>query len=124
MTQHLLRSLTAVFASALLAGCGRNPEPPAAISTDEITGSAASVFNAADAEIRELMTEAVAAIQQQDLPVAWEKLQILSGRADLSPEQQEFVAQSIAAVGAEMDRAALSGNQAAQQALEFHRANK
>jgi hypothetical protein len=110
--------------SLVLTGCGDNTEPPPPISTEQITGAAPDVFNGAPAELRQLAADAVAAINGQDFPTAWDKLQELNAREGLTDAQKDFVAQGIASVGAEVQKAEQAGDEAAQKALEFHRANK
>jgi hypothetical protein len=111
-------------AALVLAGCGSDSEPPPVITTQEITGTAPDVFNGAPADVRQLAADAVEAINSQDYTTAWDKLQELNTREGLTDEQKDFVAQSIASVGAEVQRAEQAGDEAAQKALEFHRANK
>ncbi|MBL9135715.1 MAG: hypothetical protein JNK85_07600 [Verrucomicrobiales bacterium] len=105
-------------------GCDRGSAPPAAISTEQITGSVPEMFKSASTEVKQLAADVVEAIGKQDYPTAWGKLQELNGRDGLTDAQKEFVAQSIASVGAEMQKSEETGNEAAQEALRFHRANK
>jgi hypothetical protein len=108
----------------LVAGCGSDSEPPPVLSTEQITSSAPGVFDGAPAEVRQLASDAVEAINNQDYPTAWDKLQELNSLPDLTDEQKDFVAQSIASVGAQVQQAEESGDEAAQEVLKFHRANK
>ncbi len=106
-------------------GCGERGAPqPKALTADQITGSVPEVFKGAPAEVAQLAADVVDAIGKQDFTTAWDKLQTLNASPGLSDAQKDFVASSIASVGAEVQKAEGSGDEAAQQALEFHRANK
>ena len=125
----LLPSMKSILALALAAvacltcGCGSEKAPPE-ISTSQIAAGAPDVFKGASAETQKLAAEAVEAIGKQDFTTAWEKLQTLNATPNLTEPQKEFVAASIASVGAEVNKAEESGNEVAQEALKFHRANK
>jgi len=107
----------------LNSGCSSEKAPPE-ISTSQIVSGAPDVFKGATAETQKLAADAVEAIGKQDFTTAWEKLQTLNATPNLTEPQKEFVAASIASVGAEVNKAEESGNEAAQEALKFHRANK
>lgn len=121
-TTALLLALAVVPLS--LAGCGKGAGLPKEISTREVETGVAAIFKTATPETRKLAEEVVAAIQKQDFPTAWEKLQTLGQQPGLSDSQKEFVASSTASVATEVRKAEASGDEAAKQALEFHRANK
>jgi len=120
----LLRTLCLAALAATLPACEREAKQPGALTNEQITGSVPEVFKGADPETRQLAADVVDAIGKQDYPTAWAKLQELNGRPGLTDAQKEFVASSIASVGAEVNKAEETGNEEAQQALEFHRANK
>lgn len=116
-------ALLAVLVLALASGCSKELPAPE-ISTAQIVAGAPEAFKGAPAEVQTLAAEAAEAIGKQDYPTAWDRLQTLSGTPNLTDAQKEFVAGSIATVGAEMNKAEESGNEAAQEALRIHRANK
>lgn len=111
-------------AALLLTGCDREAAQPKEITSSQIVGSAPEVFKGASQETQQLASDVVEAINKQDFATAWAKLQDLNVREGLTDAQKQFVAESISSVGAEMQKAESSGNEAAQKALEFHRANK
>ena len=120
----LLLLLPLVACSLLLsAGCGKESPPPA-VAVDQIAAGVPEAFKGAPAAVQTLVKEIVDAIGQQDFPTAWDKLQELNARPGLTDAQKEFVAGSIASVGAEVNKAESTGDEAAKQAIEFHRANK
>jgi hypothetical protein len=120
----LISCACAALLLAATAGCDRGSAPPTAISTEQITGSVPEMFKSAPTEVKQLAADVVDAIGKQDYPTAWGKLQDLNGRDGLTDPQKEFVAQSIASVGAEMQKSEETGNEAAQETLRIHRANK
>lgn len=120
----LLRSLAVVVLSLALAGCEKPAAQPKEISSAQIVGSAPEVFKGAPQEVQQLASDVVEAINKQEFTTAWDKLQELNTKPGLTDAQKEFVAESISSVGAEVQKAEGSGNEAAQKALEFHRANK
>ena len=121
MRQYVNAAL--LILALIVAGCGRSGPPPE-MTAEEITSNAPGIFDGASTEVRQLAGDVVDAISRQDFTTAWTKLQELDSRPELTPEQREFVAQSMASVGAEVRSAEQAGNEAAQQVLEFHRANK
>lgn len=125
---HSIAASVSTLALAVLAltaaGCGRDAKLPEAISTQQVAAGVPEAFKGAKPEVQTLVSEIVDAIGKQDYPAAWDKLQTLNARPGLTDAQKEFVASSIASVGAEVNKAEESGNEAAQQALQFHRANK
>lgn len=125
MNPHLV--LASFLSAGLLfagAGCGESHKQPAAITTQQVAAGVPEAFKGAPAEVQTLVADIVKAIGEQDYPTAWDKLQTLNARPGLSDAQKEFVASSISSVGAEVNKAEESGNEAAQEALKIHRANK
>ncbi len=121
----MTRILLTLFAAAAVGTSGCSKEQPLAeVTTAQIVAGAPEAFKGAPANVQTLAAEATEAIGKQDFPTAWDRLQTLNGTPNLTDAQKEFVATSIATVGAEMNKAEESGNEAAQEALKFHRANK
>jgi hypothetical protein len=120
----LLRSALLCGGILLASGCSEDPKHLPELSIDQIAQGAPEAFRGAPAEIGQLAADAANAIAAGDHATAWDKLQTLQGAPDLTPSQRDFVAQSIASVGQALQEAEAAGQEAAQQALEFHRANK
>jgi hypothetical protein len=108
---------------AFAAGCGRG-KPPKAIATSDLPTEAENVFAKAPAEVKELATQANAALAAQDWSGAWVAFQALSERPDLTPEQRQFVASAIMTIGAELQKAGEQGDTRAQAAQQIHRMSK
>ncbi len=119
----LLVSVASALILAAASGCSKEEVVPE-LTANEVVSGAPEAFKGASAEVQKLAADAAAAISNQDYPTAWEHLQALNSNANLTDAQKEFVAASIAAVGAEMNKAEEAGNEAAEEALRFHRANK
>lgn len=117
-------ALLLAAACVAFGACSREGAAPKAISTQEVSGNVPEVFKGAPPAVRQLAAEVVDAIGKQDYAAAWEKLQTLNARPGLTDAQKEFVASSIASVGAEVQKAEATGNEAAQEAMKIHRANK
>ncbi len=111
------------LAVAGFSGCDRQGLPKE-ISKQEIQTGVAGLFQSAPPAAKQLANEVAEAMKGQDFPTAWSKLQILAQEQGLNDAQREFVTSSIAAVGAEVQKAEEAGNEEAKKALEFHRANK
>jgi len=116
-------AIAIAIAIACASGCTKE-QPLAEVTTAQIVAGAPEAFKGSPTEVQTMAAEAVDAIGKQDYPTAWDRLQTLNGTPNLTDAQKEFVAASIATVGAEMNKAEESGNEAAQEALKFHRANK
>ncbi len=125
-----MRHLPVLFAVALalaiptISGCDREARQPKALTTTEVSGGAPAAFKDAPPAVKQLVTELSDAIAKQDFTTAWERLQTLNARPGLTDAQKEFVASGITSVGAEMQKAETTGNEAAQETLRIHRANK
>lgn len=104
-------------------GCSRDA-PPAPLPLAEAPATIESAFKDAPPEAKAFATELSSALRTNDSPRAFVELQSLQGRADLSAEQREVVARSLAAVSQELNAAAANGDPRAQQVLEIHRARK
>lgn len=125
MHRSLLPSLLLAAGLAwVAAGCGDSAKQPPAISTQQVAAGVPDAFKGAPAAVQTLVAEIVKAIDEKDYPTAWDRLQTLNARPGLTDAQKEFVASSIASVGAEVNKAEETGNEAAQEALRIHRANK
>lgn len=117
-------TLALALASAAFSGCEKEARQPKALSTAEVSSGAPAAFKDAPAAVKQLAADIAEAIAKQDFTSAWDKLQTLNARPGLTDAQKEFVASGIASVGAEMQKSESTGNEAAQEALRVHRANK
>ena len=120
---NALPALALTFALAGLTACGRN-DPPPAIGLAAAPKLLNASFSSADEATRNAAAAAAAALQANNPGRAFATLQDLSSRSDLSPEQRQAAAQSLMAVGKELNEAAARGDAQARQILELHHASK
>ena len=120
----LVLALASALATAAISGCDQGARQPKTLTPTEVSGGAPAAFKDAPPAVKQLALEIADAITKQDFTTAWERLQSLNARPGLTDAQKEFVASGIASVGAEMQKAETTGNEAAQEALRIHRANK
>jgi len=120
----LLRLGLLALLTCLLSGCQKENQPPPAVALEETPKTIESSFAQAPESAKQAASEAAAAIRSSNPSRAWASLQELSARSDLTPEQRQAAAQSLIAVGKELNDAAARGDRSAQQVLELHRAHK
>ena len=113
----------AVAAAGILSGCG-DAAPPEPLPLSEAPAAVDTAFKDATPEARALAAEVKAAAQSSDSPRAFVELQAMQSRPDLTPEQREVVARSLAGAAEELNAAAARGDARAQQILNLHRARK
>jgi hypothetical protein len=124
-SSHLQLLVTSLALAAFVGtGCGPGAGLPKEVTTQEVESGVTELFKTAKPEARKLAEEIAEAIKKQDFTSAWDKLHTLAEQPGLTDPQKSFVASSTASVGAEVNKAEATGNEAAKQALEFHRANK
>ncbi|MBI4663707.1 MAG: hypothetical protein HY735_33315 [Verrucomicrobia bacterium] len=117
---------TAIFGLALLvmAGCTKEAAPPQPIAVEQAPTSLAETFKDAAPELKTLVTDAIGAFGAKDYPKALFALQTLSARSDLTPEQRDLATRSMLTVNQTLAEQASSGDQKAQQVLQFQRTTK
>ena len=113
-----------VFAVVLGMGCGKEAAPPKPISVEQAPASLAEVFKGATPEAKKLVDDAVAALGAKDYTKALFALQSLSARSDLTTPQRDLASRSMLAVNQALAEQAGSGDQKAQQTLQFQRSTK
>jgi len=111
-------------AVVLICGCSREAAPPKPLAIDQAPASLQEVFKGASPESKKLVDDAVAALGGKDFAKALFALQSLSGRSDLTASQRDIASRSMLAVNQALADQASSGDQSAQQVLQFQRSNK
>jgi hypothetical protein len=119
-----LACLTTAALVAVAPGCKKTAQAPPPMPVEQVAPSIETIFQQAPAETRQLATEAAAAVQSSDDVKAFNDLQDLRARVDLTPQQREAVARSMLAVNQRLRQAAEKGDKKAEQALEHYRATK
>jgi hypothetical protein len=127
MKQSFSRITILAFSAAVLSlssACGSKEEAPPPVAIEEVPETIAAAFQSAEAEVRQVVNETVAAIQGQDDSRAFLQLQMLCDRPDLTPEQRAVASAGMVAVNLRLQEAAAAGNKEAAQVLELHRSRK
>ncbi|MBI2950090.1 MAG: hypothetical protein HYY23_20850 [Verrucomicrobia bacterium] len=112
------------LAFLLVGGCTKEATPPKPIAIEQAPTSLQEVFKGAGAEAKQLVDDAVAALGAKDFGKALFALQSLSGRSDLTAPQRDMASRSLLAVNQALAEQAGSGDQSAQQVLQFQRSTK
>jgi hypothetical protein len=91
MKPSLSYCILAVFSLVLaVAGCGRKNTASQVTPLENAT-NVQSVFQNASEDIKQQAGEVVAAVQSQNSVAAYTRLENLSGRSNLTPEQQQAI---------------------------------
>ncbi len=116
-----------VVALALLlaVGCGRDVPPPAEIvDAEQAAPEVVEAFSGAEAELQEEVVAAAEALRAQQDEDAFLRLEALSTRGELTPEQRAAAHQAWLAAHARLQAAASNGNSSAEAALNDYRSRK
>lgn len=126
MKTALIQRTNSALCLALLlaAGCSQEAGPPKPIAVEQTPASLEEAFKGAKPEVKKLADDAVAALGAKDYTKAVFALQSLSARSDLTPPQRDVASRSLLAVNKALAEQANSGDQNAQQTLQFRRATK
>lgn len=125
---------SSVVLGILLCGCSKEVPPPKPLAVEEAPASLEEVFKEPaataptqprqDSQVRQLVSDARAALTSKDYARALFALENLSVRSDLTDAQRDFVTRAMLSVHQVLEQAANSGDQRARQALELRRATK
>ena len=83
-----------------------------------------SVFQNAATEVKQQAGEVVTAVQSQNSVAAYAQLENLSGRQNLTPEQQQAIFEMRMALVRQLQAESAKGNAAAEEMLNKYRATK
>jgi PBP1b-binding outer membrane lipoprotein LpoB len=124
ISQAIVSSLLALLLVAV--GCSKEVPAPEAIAVEDASAALqqAPTTPQSSPEVQAMLSDAIAKLNARDYSNALFILQALSGRADLTPEQQSVVSRSMLAVNKALSEQAAAGNAQAQQAMQIYRANK
>ncbi len=136
MKIRFIRSLNLACTLALLSfsACSKEEAPPKPVAIEEAPANLDEVFkepataSAAqprqDSRVKELVSDARAALSGKDYSKAMFALQSLSTRSDLTDSQRDFVTRAMFSVHQALEEQAGRGDKAAQDALDLRRATK
>jgi len=105
-------------------GCRRSKSAAQNVSPQASAMAVQSVFQNAAEEVKQQAGEVVTAVQSQNSVVAYTKLENLSGRQNLSSEQQQAIFEMRMALVRQLQAESAEGNAAAEEMLNKYRATK
>jgi len=125
MKTHLRHLALLAALGTALSGCSRDSNPaPAVASPEEAVPSIQASFETAPEEVRQEVDSAVSAIESQDDTAAYLRLESLSKRSELTPEQRQAMMDAWMAINRRLAVAASNGNPAAEELLKHYRSSK
>ena len=113
-----------VLSVALMATACKKSGNRAVLTPEQIPATVQSAFKDAAPDVKSVAEEATAALQNKEEPKAFEQLQALSWRPDLTPEQREAAMRAIRALNEQFAAAAAKGDKNAEEMLQKYRATK
>ena len=113
-----------ILSIGLLATACKKSEKPVVITPEQIPATVQTAFKDAPPDIKSFAEDAAASIQNKEEPKAFEQLQALSWRPDLTPEQREAAMRAIRALNEQFAAAAAKGDKTAEEMLQKYRATK
>ena len=116
------RVLTVLSLVLVVGGCGKK-NAAAPITPQENAAQVKSVFENASAEVKQQAGEVVAAVQSQNPVAAYTQLENLSGRSNLTPEQQQAIFDMRMALVRQLQAESTKGNAAAEELLNKYRSS-
>ncbi len=111
-------------ASAFLAGSGCKKGPPEIVSVQNAATQTKTVFSDAKGDVKTAADQVADSIANSEFTSAIGRIESLSIRPDLAPEQREALAAAQMAVMQKLRESAESGDKQAAEFLEVHRARK
>ena len=121
-----MRLLTFVLMLGLgfIVGCSRNSGPPPPLAAAELPAAFGKAFGTAKPEAKALANQVVAAVQAQDYSKAFNDLQMLINRADLTKDQMSVATRGVATVQTLLQSAQTQGDAKAAETLKTYQSTK
>lgn len=110
--------------SLFLTACHRESAAPKPVTMEQAVPAMENAFQKAPPPVKEEAREALAAMQRNDDPGAFIRLQGLTASPQLTPEQRDAAFKSWIVVNIRLQAAASNGNAAAQGLLDRYHATK
>ena len=107
-----------------LTGCHKAWTPPPPLSEAEIPSDFQKTFAKASPEVKDVIGQAVAAIQSKDYPAAYTILQGVYHMPGVTQEERELASQTLLTLNGLMQTAESQGDQRAADFLRLQRATK
>jgi hypothetical protein len=125
--KHLCIKVTGLglFVSLLFGpGCDRTSSSPTPLSAEEMPAAFAKAFSQAKPEVKEVADQVVAAVQAQDYSKAFNGLQSLVGRPNLSKDQVSVTTRGLLTVNTLLQAAQAKGDAKAAETIRVYNKNK
>lgn len=116
--------LTLLLPLLLGAGCDRSSAPPVPLAMEEFPAAFDKVFGKANPEAKELANQIVASMQAKDYSKAFQGLQSLLGRPDLTKEQASIMSRGLLTVNTLLQAAQAQGDAKAAQTIKVYQQTK
>jgi len=116
--------LVAVVFALAAVGCGRRKSAAQNGSPQENAINVESVFKNAEQDVKQQAGELVTAVHSQNNVAAYTQLENLSGRPNLTSEQQQAIFEMRMALVRQLQAESEKGNAAAEEMLNKYRATK
>jgi hypothetical protein len=117
-------TLVLIGATAFLVGSGCRKGPPEVVSVQNAATQTKTVFSNAKGDVKTAADQVADSIANAEFTSAIGRIESLSIRPDLAPEQREALAAAQMAVMQKLRESAESGDKQAAEFLEVHRARK
>jgi hypothetical protein len=117
-------ALLLLGATLMLGGCKPQNAAPPPLSADEIPPAMQKAFAKATAETKQLVDQALAALQTKDYPRAYQEVQTISGEPGLTKEQLLITARAMLGINELLKSASASGNQDASAFINYQKHNR
>jgi hypothetical protein len=120
----LILSLAVAGLLSFCSGCKQEAKPPAPLPLAEMPAALTKVFAQAAPGVKDIVASVSAALQQKDLPAAYEGVKILCSLREATDDQRLIATRSMLTLTSELQTAQANGDKAAAAALQAHRSSK
>jgi len=105
-------------------GCDRSSSSPTPLAVEELPAAFGRAFSKAKPDAKEVADQIVAAVQAQDFSKAFNGLQSLVGKPDMTKEQVSITTRALLTVNAQLQAAQAKGDAKAAKTLNNYRSTK
>ena len=108
----------------LLSGCSRQAAAPAPLPLEQVPAAVTTAFDNSTPEIKTAAADFVASVKGNEIPTAFEQLQDVTARPDLTPAQRATAARAMMSVAQQLQAAAANGDPKAAEALKRYQGSR
>jgi hypothetical protein len=121
--QHGLRFGTLFLLGTSLIGCSKS-EAPTPVEVGQIPAALREAFQGAKDPVAGLVADLIAAVEAREWPKASVAVQALSSATGLTKKQRETAARCLITINTQVNEAAATGNQQAEEVQRIIRTEK